>query len=440
MDISEACFLAAENTSETRFKALHGTVSVGCDSLSFWGAPGVGHLVLAAGRHYDLTCGVGGADRLYISGKSDAFRVRVLLASNGMTLTHLTTGTQVKLHASRGPKVIVFHDGAIDFEALWQSASQSAALLNVLGAPHLAGKSAVSDHISLSPHQAATCQLPDGAMLQVVGRKGVETVYVPVGAPAVVLDGARIDYRANVHGPRNAVLTLGRNRPGGWQISHVVGLAKLLFSDGVVLSSAVQFALKSEASWPPADGPSLPSAPRISAISLDCSAPSQGLGSSEFSTWHAGQVLEISVSFCQSVLVTGAPNLQLQVSGQTRMAVYGGGSGTNTLRFIYWLTAYDAAQLYRCDVSARQLLVEGLPNFEVGPIWPCGALIVPLFSPIRLRSDGATWSLIDCAAWTNELDIDLSELERGGELDLHAGDLECDFAHMGLTRSLQWSQ
>ncbi len=345
----------------------------------------------------------------------------VSVPTHVMVLTHLTAGTQVRLQVSRGPAVLVFDDGSIDLEALWLSASHSAALLGVLGAARLIGRSTVSDHAVVSPHPPGGL-LPEGALLQAVGRKGVETVYASSTIPVVFLEGVRTDYRANVQGNDQEVLTLGRSCQGLWQVVYVMGPARLHFSDGFVPSTALRDALKIDAAWPPANSPSLPDLPRISAITLDCNATSQTLASADARSWHAGQVLEISVFLSQSVLVTGAPKLQLRVSGRSRMAAYSGGSGSSTLRFTYRLSAHDAAQLQGCDVSVGQAVADGYPNVEAGPLWPCGALIVPLIAP--LRPDGGVRSAIECDAQDGGIDIDLNELERGEGLDIDLDELE----------------
>lgn len=429
MDSSDTRFLAIENVSETRFKLLHGALVMDADAgaLSFWGTPGIEHLALGTGHQFDLTGGVGGADRAYLSGVSADYRVTVSANTNVMTLAHVSAGTQVRLNVSRAPAVLVFEDGALGLEALWLGASQSVALLGVLGATNLIGESTVADHAVVLP-QPAMGLLPEGALLQVVGRKGVETLYVSEAMPAVFLDGARADYRAHLQGSHDEVLSIGRRCQGLWEVVYVMDPAQLHFCDGVIKASALHRALLSDAAWPPASGPKLPDVPRISAITLDCNAAPHAQAPIDSSTWHPGQMLEISVFLSQAVLVTGAPKLQLRVWGHSRMAIYSGGSGSSTLRFTYRLSAYDVAQLQGCDVSAGQALADSYSNIEAGPLWPCGALVVPLVAPVRLRSDGSIRSAADRSTWATELDIDLNELDGSHGLDIDLGGLEREVA------------
>ena len=59
------------------------------------------------------------------------------------------------------------------------------------------------------------------------------------------------------------------------------------------------------------------------------------------STLNAGDTVSTTVSFSEAVVVSGAPKLALNIGGQSALASYASGSGTNALVFIYTIQPGD---------------------------------------------------------------------------------------------------
>uniref|UniRef100_UPI002017C13A Ig-like domain-containing protein n=1 Tax=Chitinivorax sp. B TaxID=2502235 RepID=UPI002017C13A len=58
-------------------------------------------------------------------------------------------------------------------------------------------------------------------------------------------------------------------------------------------------------------------------------------------SYKAGDVIAITVTLSEAVTVTGSPSLALETGNIDRQAVYGGGSGTHTLTFLYTVQSGD---------------------------------------------------------------------------------------------------
>ncbi len=386
METKEACLQGDHD--EARFDLIQGAIVIDGDAVGFWGARGVQHLFLGSGKCFDLTCGVGGADRLFLQGSSIDHGIHV--SADVMTLRHAAHDTQIKLHASRGPRELVFDDGTVMLGSLWRSTRQASALLGVLGESAACAQATVASHISAGPRLALGA-LPDGALLQLEGLSGVETVYAGNGHLRVHLDGRLAEHKARLSGK---ALALSRRSIGLLETAYVVGSAQLVFADGGVQADAMFRAVQYNEPWPLPQGEALPALPRITAVALDVDSADidwsddwpGALPSGLFGGCRAGQVFEASVSLEEAVKVDGTPRLHLCVGGRHRAAQFSGGSGTDTLHFVYTVTEDDVAQGVGSETKGLTLTGRGNLDVEVGPMLTAGATIRAL-QPSLLQSD-----------------------------------------------------
>lgn len=380
MDDSDARFLLLEELDETKFDLVQGAISIDGGQVAFWGGRGVQHLFLGEGRHFDLTCGVGGADRLHLCGAAADHRVSV--KADVLTLRHPSRGTTVTLQASRGPRELVFEEGAVGLGELWRSVRQAGALLDLVGEAAVGNAASVADHAQPRPLPSAG-GVPQGALLQIEGAGGVETVYEGGLAGRVCLHGTLAQHRVHAQGK---VLVLSRLSEGFREVAYVWGDAGLVFADGSVAQSALLCAIRQGLPWPLPDGEVFSmTPPRITAVALDVDGGDAGWPqawpSGLFSGCRAGHVLEASVWLDDVVTVEGSPRLQLCVAGRSRAAHFSGGSGTNTLRFVYTVTEEDVAQGLGSETRGQTLTCMGNLDVEVGPVVPTGASIRLLAAP-----------------------------------------------------------
>lgn len=386
METKEACLQVDHD--EARFDLIQGAIVIDGDAVGFWGARGVQHLFLGSGKCFDLTCGVGGADRLFLQGSSADHRIQV--SADVMTLRHAAHDTQIKLHASRGPRELVFDDGTVMLGALWRSTRQASALLGVLGESSACAQATVASHVSAGPRLALGA-LPDGALLQLEGLNGVETVYAGNPRLHVHLDGRLAEHKARLSGK---ALALSRRSTGLLETAYVVGSAQLIFADGGVQADTMLRAVQYNEPWPLPQGDALPALPRITAVALDVDSADidwsddwpGALPSGLFGGCRAGQVFEASVSLEEAVKVDGTPRLHLCVGGRHRAAQFSGGSGTDTLHFVYTVTEDDVAQGVGSETKGLTLTGHGNLDVEVGPMLTAGATIRPL-QPSLLKVD-----------------------------------------------------
>ncbi len=383
----------ASAPTEIKFDLLQGALAIDGAAIGFWGARGLRHVYLGEGRCFDLTCGLGGADRLFLRGASIGYRVDVR-RSDVLVLRHPALQTEVRLHASRGPCELVFDDGWVGLGDLWRSVRQASALLDVVGERTSCAAASVAHHVAAGPGRACAA-LAAGALIQLEGAAGVETVY---GPGAVVCLGARLsEHRAHLAG---GVLALSRRASGWLEASYLAGPARLVCADGSVDAGALSRAVQRNDPWPAPEGEAAPALPRITAVALDVDSGADGaewlpdgwmtadgaggalpgdLPSGLFGGCRAGQVLEASVSLDEAVVVEGAPRLCLSVGGRGRSAHFSGGNGTDTLRFVYTVTDDDVS--LACSSETKGLtLTGGAGNLdvEVGPVLTVGASIRPL--------------------------------------------------------------
>ena len=380
MDARDPYSLEINTSDEVKFDLHQGAIVVDALRLRFWATKGVRNLFLGVGRCFDFTCGLGGADRVYVRGLSADHKV--MIDADVLTLFHEAHGTEVKLHASRGPRELIFDDGAVELGALWSSARQAVALLSVVGEAAAGAEATVASHVKASPRMAVGA-LPEGALLQVDGVGGLETVYAVRPGMRVHLEG-RLSEHMVAH--RDQALMLARRVNGLLDGSYVVGQARLVFTDGAVQAEALSHAVRFNESWPVPSGEKLSPPPRITAVALDVdladidwSEEWQGtLPSGVFAGCRPGQVFEASVSLEEPVQVEGFPRLHLCVGGHHRAAQYSSGSGTDTLHFIYTVCEEDVAQGSCCLTRGLTLTGSDNLNVEVGPMMTSGAFIRPL--------------------------------------------------------------
>jgi hypothetical protein len=377
-----------------RFDLQQGAVVIDARGLRFWAARGVQNLFVGVGRHFDFTCGVGGADRLYLRGAGGDHGMSV----NGdeLTLRHAALNTEVRLHATRGPRELVFDDGAVELGALWRSARDAAALLQVVGERSAASTATVANHVKCVRRRTVNA-LPPGALIQVDGPCGVETVYATghgeASAPPlrVQLEGRLTEHAVALRGEALAVT---RRASGLMHGAYVVGPAWLVFADGAVPAGALGGAVRLNQPWPAPSGPTLPALPRITAVALDVDAAdidwstdesdvaaSGVLPSGLFAGCRPGQVFEASVSLEVPVEVEGSPRLHLCVGGQHRAAQFSSGSGTSTLHFVYTVCEADVAHAAGSQTRGLTITVESNLDVDVGPVLTCGAEIRRLHPP-----------------------------------------------------------
>ncbi|MGE0100456.1 MAG: hypothetical protein AB7S86_19115 [Hydrogenophaga sp.] len=418
MEATEFSQLPTDEPIDAKFDLIQGAIVVHGHALRFWGGRGVQHLFLGVGRSFDLTCGVGGADRLYLQGSSAQHRV--VVSGDVLTLLHEAQGTEVSLHASRGPRELVFEDGAVTLGSLWRSSRQVSALLGVVGEAAAGALATVASHVRAAP-RAPVGALPDGAVLQVEGVGGVETVYVGGSEIQVHLAGRLAEHRVAVKGQ---ALALGRRASGLLEMAYVVGSQRLAFADGEVAADALFHAVQHNEPWPVPHGARTPELPRITAVALDFDS-ADGAWSDEwpgalpsglFAGCRAGQAFEASVSLEEAVKVEGSPRLQLCVAGRRRAAQYMGGSGTNTLRFVYTVTEEDVAMGASCDTKGMTLTASGNLDVEVGPVLTSGAAIRPL-QPVMLLASAANQPVLQTPAESDWQTL-ISESERRLARDL----------------------
>jgi hypothetical protein len=386
MGTTDACLQVDHD--EARFDLLQGAVVVDGQAVGFWGARGIQNLFLGSGKCFDLTCGVGGADRVFLQGASADHQVSV--RSDVLTLRHAAHGTQIKLHASRGPRELVFDDGAVMLGSLWRSAGQVSALLGVVGEAAACAQATVASHVRAEPRMAMGA-LPEGALLQLEGLAGVETVYAGDPRICVHLDGRLAEHKARLSG---WAIALSRRSSGLLETAYVVGPARLVFADGSVQSEAMFRAVKHNEAWPTPHGEALIALPRITAVALDVNSADidwsddwpGALPSGLFGGCRVGQVFEASVSLEEAVKVDGTPRLHLCVGGHHRAAQFSGGSGTDTLRFVYTVTEDDVAQGAGSETKGLTLTGRSNLDVEVGPVLTAGASIRAL-QPSLLQMD-----------------------------------------------------
>ncbi len=375
METTEACVQL--DLDEVKFELIQGAIVMDRRAVGFWGGRGVQHLFLGSGRCFDLTCGVGGTDRLFLQGSSADHQVRV--GGDLLTLRHALHGTEIKVHAGRGPRELAFDDGTVLLGTLWRSALQTSALLGVVGEASACALATVACHTNAMPRLALGA-LPEGALLQIEGLSGVETVYAGHSQLRVQLDGRLAEHKARRIGK---ALVLSRRSGGTLETAYVVGPSQLVFSDGSVSSAALSVAVQCNGPWPVPQGDVLPALPRITAVALDVDsmdfdwsedAPGE-IPSGLFGGCRVGQVFEASVSLEEAVKVDGTPRLHLCVGGRHRAAQFSGGSGTATLRFVYTVTEDDVAQATGNETKGLTLTGHGNLDVEVGPVLTAGASI-----------------------------------------------------------------
>jgi hypothetical protein len=415
MDNSEPRLQVAGSQDEMKFDLLQGAVSIDGSTVAFWGGRGVQHLFLGSGRNFDLTCGMGGADRLFLRGSTSDHLVSV--KADVLTLRHSSRDTQIHLHASRGPRELVFEDGAIGLGELWRSARQVAALLHVIGEVSASSDATVANHVTARPLMEVGA-LPQGALLQVEGLGGVETVYETTEATTVNLSGALIEHHVQAHGK---VLALSHAFNGLQETAYVTGCGSLSFSDGEVSSRALFRAVQQGEAWPLPTGASCSGLPRITAVALDVACADLGLDdawpSGLFSGCRVGHVFEASVSLDEAVTVEGSPRLQLSVAGRNRAAHFSGGSGTSTLRFVYTVTEDDVAQSAVGEPKGQTLTGYGNLDVEVGPVLPTGASIRRMPDPLEEVPADFQVSEMTATGQSSEWQSLADHSERSGEED-----------------------
>lgn len=407
MEPKETCLQV--DHEEAKFDLIQGAIVIDGHGVGFWGARGVQHLFLGSGRCFDLTCGLGGTDRLFLQGSSADHQVQV--CADVMTLRHAAHDTQIKLHASRGPRELVFDDGSVMLGSLWRSTRQAAALLGVLGEASACAQATVASHVSMGP-RIAMGALPDGALLQLEGPSGVETVYEGGSRLGVHLDGRLAEHKARLSG---RALVLSRRSSGLQEAAYVVGSAQLVFADGCVQAEAMSRAVRYNEPWPQPQGESLPPLPRITAVALDVDSADiewsedwpGALPSGLFGGCRAGQVFEASVSLEEAVKVHGSPRLHLCVGGRHRAAQFSGGSGTDTLHFVYTVTEDDVAQGVGSETKGLTLTGHSNLDVEVGPMLTAGATIRILQPSLLSANDlvvHTTASNVDESGWQALID------------------------------------
>lgn len=386
MEAKEACVQVGHE--EAKFDLIQGAIVIDGRAVGFWGTRGVQHLFLGSGKCFDLTCGVGGADRLFLQGSSADHLVQV--RADVMTLRHAAHDTQIRLHASRGPRELVFDDGTVTLGSLWRSTRQASALLGVLGETSACAQATVASHVGVGPRLALGA-LPEGALLQLEGPNGVETVYAGNSHLCVHLDGRLVEHKARLSG---RALALSRRLSGLLETAYVLGSAKLVFADGGVQAEAMSRAVRYNEPWPQPEGEALPALPRITAVALDVDSADiewaedwpGALPSGLFGGCRVGQVFEASVSLEEAVKVQGTPRLHLCVGGRHRAAQFSGGSGTDTLHFVYTVTEDDVAQGAGSETKGLTLTGHGNLDVEVGPMLTAGA-IIRILQPSLLRAN-----------------------------------------------------
>ena len=70
---------------------------------------------------------------------------------------------------------------------------------------------------------------------------------------------------------------------------------------------------------------------------------------------NAGDVITITAVFNETVLVTSAPTLTINVGGTDRSAVYNSGAGTNSLKFNYTISNSDSADTDGISINANAI-------------------------------------------------------------------------------------
>lgn len=121
--------------------------------------------------------------------------------------------------------------------------------------------------------------------------------------------------------------------------------------------------------------------------------------SSADGTYNAGAVITVSVTFDETVQVTGTPQLELETGGTDRLASYTGGDGTSTLSFQYTVQAGDtSADLDYTGVGALGLN-GGTIEDDIG-----NPAVLTLAAPGAAHSLGANKAIVvdtDAPAVTN---------------------------------------
>ena len=82
--------------------------------------------------------------------------------------------------------------------------------------------------------------------------------------------------------------------------------------------------------------------PLVTGVAFSGSAPHDTDADGDGDTYGPGDAIELTATFSEAVVVTGAPSLTVQVGANAREASYASGGGTNALTFSYTVAAADA--------------------------------------------------------------------------------------------------
>ena len=386
MDGSDVRYLAPAALAGTKLEMVQGTVFLKERLIVFRGLGGSRTLSLGRGWVFDLTGGVGGAERLLLCGACSGYRV--VMDADVLTLTSPADGTTVRLQAGRGPHCIVFDDGWVRAGDLWRDMTQAVALSRLAELEDAAAPVDMVCNLLPKSHEACDLEantLPEGAILQVGCMDRIETVYGPDAASQAAPLGVFADYSVTM---QTNVVCLNRCLRGQIEDIYLVEASQLSFVDGKLTVETLRRALRL-----PQDAPissSCGETPKVVTVALSV----EPMTTPYFESWfvglsrggllnglYVGQVIEATVTFNMVVSVSDAPPIRLRAGDLCWTARCSGSSSTDTLRFTYVVTEDDVLEI---SMDATQVGASALDRLrldievEVGDQRCDGNLIEPV--------------------------------------------------------------
>ncbi len=356
-------FSSAGMSSMLSFDLSMGSLNLEGSTITYRGSNSVDRVFVGSGLTFDFIQSLGGMDRLYFNGLLSDFSLSV--SGSVLTLTRASDNTVVLVNGASVATTLLFLDGSVSANALRQHA------LGNIPAPIPTGQTSSPHSVDVIPNEpngpnaiqafatgvgAVFGTVPMGAAMQLRGSSGVETVYVKGGSQVdatqllggtdkIYVTGLLSEYSLNLTG---SVVTLTRPYDTYTESVRVISGDSLIFADGTVSTTSLINALRNGTALPVPAGERTPGVPIPQSVNIISDAGPDGY-------YQAGDMVQITVTFSETVLVSGTPMLQLNVGGDLRNAVYDSGDGTNTLTFSYFIGADNDANGISIDMAALVL-------------------------------------------------------------------------------------
>lgn len=295
-----------------------GLVSLSGSTITYRGNSGVDRVFVGSGLTFDFTQSLGGLDKVYFNGALADYSLST--AGSILTLTRVADSTVIRLNGSDSLDTLLFLDGSVNARALHRYAQGTAA------APTPVGETSSLSAIDVSASElnglstirgfatsigAVFGTVPAGAALQVRGTSGVETVYVKAGSQVdatqllgstdkIYLTGLFSDYTPVLTG---SVLTFTRGFGIHVEAVRVLSGDSIIFADGTISSTSLINALRNGTALPIPSGETTPGVPVVESVAITSDAAADGYAG----YYKAGDSVQVSVNFSETVRLTGGP-------------------------------------------------------------------------------------------------------------------------------------